>query len=276
MEKVVDYLNENRPGEVHIAQMNLFPLMDFPNSVLQFKDFTLYENPVRADSLHQEPILYLNELNLSLDIVELIRGNIKVDQFRLENGFVRLEVYPDSLMNLEKALGSLMAESPSPQDEEPDSTRSIDVDKIELINILALYKDHNSGDQLNIQINQLESQFSYLPGLIESGIELNIDINNINYQNINVENKNDIVFSSHILYDSENRNVQIEPSFLTIAGLELETWGSYDFLHDPQINMDFMAKNTGLDVLNFLFLGILDLDEIERIDVAISYSYRLF
>jgi len=265
MEKVVDYLNENRPGEVHIAQMNLLPLMDFPNSVLQFKDFTLYENPVRADSLHQEPILYLHELNLSLNILELIRGNIKVDQFRMENGFVRLEVYADSLMNLEKALGSLMAESPSPQDEEPDSTRSIDVDKIELINILALYKDHNSGDQLNIQINQLESQFSYLPGLIESGIELNVDINNINYQNINVEDKHDIVFSSHILYDSENRNVQIEPSFLTIAGLELETWGSYDFLNDPQINMAFRASNTGLDVLNFLFLGILDLDEIEQI-----------
>ena len=197
MEKVVDYLNENRPGEVQIAQMNLLPLMDFPNSVLQFKDFTLYENPVRADSLHQEPILYIHELDLSLDILELIRGNIKVDQFRLENGFVRLEVYPDSLMNLEKALGSLTRENSSSEGEKSDSTLSIDVDKIELINILALYQDHNSDDEFNIQVNQLESQFSYLPGLIESGIELNIDINSFKYQNINLEKQKQLQKPSH-------------------------------------------------------------------------------
>ena len=49
--------------------------------------------------------------NLSLDIMEMIRGNIKVNRFRLENGFVRLEVYPDSLFNFEKALGILLGES---------------------------------------------------------------------------------------------------------------------------------------------------------------------
>ncbi len=265
MQKAVVYLNENQPGEVHIAKMNLLPLMDFPNSVLQFKDFTWYENPVRPDSLHQEPIIYLHELNLSIDIVELIRGNIKVDQFKLENGFVRLEVYSDSLTNLEKALGIVFGEETPGQSETSDSTLSIDVDKIELINILALYQDHTSGDQVNIQINQLESRFSYLPGIIDAGIELNVDINEIKYQKIKIENKNDVHFSSHILFDPTKRNVQIEPSAISIAGLELETWGVYDFLGEPEINVSFRATNTGLDVLNFLFLGMLDMDEIEQI-----------
>ena len=112
MQGAVDYLNKNQPGEVHIGQMNLLPLMDFPNSVVQFKDVSWYEKPVHPDSLYQVPILYLHECNLSLDIVELIRGDIKVNQFRLEKGFVRLEVYPDSIMNIEKALGILLGERP--------------------------------------------------------------------------------------------------------------------------------------------------------------------
>ena len=265
MQKAVVYLNKNQPGEVHIAQINLLPLMDFPNSVVQFKDFTWYENPVRPDSLHQEPIIYIHELNLSLDIVELIRGNIKVNRFKLENGFVRLEVYSDSLTNLEKALGIVFGEETSGSSETIDSTLSIDVDKIELINILALYQDHTSGDNVNIQIKQLESRFSYLPGIIDAGIELNIDINKIKYQKISLENKNDVHFSSHILFDPTKRNVQIEPSAISIAGLELETWGVYNFFGEPEINVSFRATNTGLDVLNFLFLGILDMDEIEQI-----------
>ncbi len=265
MQRALVYLNENQPGEVQIAKMNLFPLMDFPNSVVQFRDVSWYENPVRPDSLHQVPILYLHELNLSLDIVELIRGSIKVDEFRLEKGFVRIEVYADSLMNLEKALGIVFGEDPTQQSDTIDSTRSIDVDKIELIDILALYTDHTSGDELNIQINHLESQFSYLPGIIDAGVELSMDINTIKYQEINIENKNDVTFSSHILFDPGNSSVQIEPSALSLAGLELETWGVYEFLGEPGINLAFRATNTGLDVLNFLFLGVLDLDEIEQI-----------
>lgn len=265
MQRAVVYLNENQPGEVQIDQMNLFPLMDFPNSVVQFRDVSWYENPVRPDSLHQLPILYLHELNLSLDIVELIRGGIKVDEFRLEKGFIRIEVDSDSIMNLEKALGIVFGESLSQQSDTTESTMNIDVDKIELIDILALYKDHSSGDELNIQINHLESQFSYLPGIIDAGIELKVDINTIKYQEINVENKNDVSFSSHILFDPENSSIQIEPSALSLAGLELETWGVYEFQGEPGINIAFRASNTGLEVLNFLFLGVLDLDEIEQI-----------
>ena len=100
---------------------------------------------------------------------------------------------------------------------------------------------------------------------MRAGVELKLDINQIKYQTFNIENKNDIVFSSHIVFDPENRNVQIEPSALSIAGLELETWGTYEFRGEPGINMAFRATNTGLEVLNFLFLGVLDLDEIEQI-----------
>ena len=62
MQRALAYLNENQPGEVHVAHINLLPLMDFPNSVVQFKDVSWYENPLHPDSLHQEPILYLHEL----------------------------------------------------------------------------------------------------------------------------------------------------------------------------------------------------------------------
>ncbi|MCP4310341.1 MAG: hypothetical protein GY790_03680, partial [Bacteroidetes bacterium] len=268
MKKALVYLNENQPGEVHMGQMNLIPLMDFPAAVVQLKDVSWYEKPVRSDSLHQEPILYLHELYVSLDIVELIRGDIRVEQFRLEDGFVRIEVYADSLMNLEKALGMRFGDEPGEEPEDAgsaDSTRTIDMEKIEMKNILALYHDLTTGDEVNIQVNHLESQFSYLPEIISAGIELNIDINKIKYQTIKVESKSDIRFNSHIQFNPESKSVEIKPSALSIAGLELETWGMYEFLDEPGISMAFRATNTGLDVLNFLFLGVLDLDEIEQI-----------
>jgi len=101
LKKAVRYLNENQPGEVHLGKMNLIPLVGFPNAVVQFKDVIWYENPVNLDSLHQEPLVYLHDLFVSIDVPELIRkGVIKVEKFRLKDGFVRIEVYADSAISL--------------------------------------------------------------------------------------------------------------------------------------------------------------------------------
>ena len=270
MKRALVYLNQNQPGEVHLGKMNLIPLMDFPSAVVQFKDVSWYENPVRADSLHQVPILYIHELYVSLDIPELIRGNIKVEQFRLEDGFVSLEVYEDSVMNVERALG-IRFDDESGDSASADSTMSINMERIQLENILTLYYDHSTGDSLEFQINHLESQFKYLPDKIEAGIELNIDINNVKYQTVKLEKKEDVRFKSHILFDPVQKRIDIEPSSLSISGLELETWGMYEFQGEPGINIAFRATNTGLDVLNFLFLGVLDMDEIEQIGSGSIY-----
>lgn len=265
MQRAVDYLNERQQGEVQIDQIYLLPLMDFPNSVLRFKDFSWYENPVRPDSLQQEPIIYVHSLNLSLDIVQLIRGDIEVDQFSLENGFVNLHRYPDSIMNFERALGDFLSKKTSPGSKDGNIRGMVNVDKLELINIRGVFRDFGTEDHVNLLIEQMESKFAYLPGKVNANVELKLNISDLKYKEINLKNKNNILFSSHVILDPEHKIVQIEPSSLSIAGLELETWGFYDFLEEPGINIEFRASNTGLEVLNFLFLGILDLDEIEQI-----------
>jgi hypothetical protein len=265
MKRAVDYLNKNQPGEVQMGQMNLIPFLDFPNAVLQLHNVSYYEKPVRKDSLYQEPILYLNDIYLSLDVVELARGGLKVSQARFENGFFRIEVYKDSVTNLEYALGIRFGE------EAPGDTVSgmpamrIDLQKIELTNILALMDDRTCNDRLNLLINHLESKFSYLPEMIEAGIELNININEVKIQKYSLENKEGVHLKSQAVFDPVRKKVQFDPSLLEISGLELETWGSYEFIDQPRIDLAFRATNQGLDVLNFLFLGVLDLEEIEQI-----------
>jgi hypothetical protein len=265
MNRAISYFNKNQPGEVKMEQMNLIPFMDFPDVVLQLRNVSFYENKEIPGALYQEPILFLNEIYLSLDVRDLVKGNLNVSQARIENGFVRLEIYEDSVLNLERALGIRFGEG------KPDDTLSggfsmqIDLKKIELTNILALLQDQTNQDRVNLKINKLESRFSYKPDHIEAGIEINLDINNVRYLTYALENEKDVRFDSRISFDPVSKIVNIEPSSLKILGLELETWGSYEFLQEPYVNLAFRATNTGLDVLNFLFLGVLNLEEIEQI-----------
>jgi hypothetical protein len=207
----------------------------------------------------------LNEIYISLDIKQLIKGNLDISRVRLKDGFFRVEIYEDSVSNLERALGIRFGEDVTVDTVESVQERRIELEKFEMTNILVLYRDRARLDTARLVIHQLESQLNYFPGTIEAGVKLNMDIDYIKYLKYKLIDKDSIQFESAVYIDQEKEMVEIRPSRLLISGLELETWGQYSYMEDPHFNFVFRATNTGLDVLNFIFLGVLDLDEIEQI-----------
>ena len=260
----LDRFNEEHPGEVQLGAMNLIPLMDFPQAVIQFRDIVLYEHPVREDSLHQEPVIYLHEFFVSLGIRELLRGEFSISQLRLENGFIRYEVYADSISNLEKALGIYFGTGDQDTVEENRIDRLVNLEEVHCRKIMALYRDEPGRVDLNLQIVELESTYRQKPDTLETDIKVTLDVNKFKYQTYNIENKDNIEFSGGLVMDRTDQVMEVEPTALKVSGLELETWGQVELGERPKLNMAFRASNSGLEVLNTLFLGILDLDEIRQ------------
>ena len=248
-----------------MGQMNLIPFMNFPDVALNLHNVTYYEKEIHRDSLYQEPILSLDEIYITLDVFDLIRGDITIAQARLQEGFIRIEIYEDSLSNLENALGIRFGEGTEKDSVEGLPTMKVDLDRLRISNIFAVMHDHTNGNELSIQINQLESRFSYLPENIEAAIKLDIDVNSLKHLTFNLETSKNILFESDVSVDPQLELVQISPSKLEFSGLEMETWGSFGYSDKRELDLKFKASNTGLDLLNFLFRGILDLDEIEQI-----------
>lgn len=265
LNRAVTYLNEQQPGEVQMDQMNLIPFMNFPDISLQLRDVTYYEKEINQDSLLQEPILSLSEIYVTLDVIDLIRGDILVSQARIENGFLRFEIYEDSVSNFEYALGFRLGEKPKSDSKGELPALRVDMDRLEFTNVMLQMDDRTEDNHVKIIVNKLENQFSYLPDHVEAGIKLDVDINHLKYLTYRLEENKRIVFESEVTFDPVRKRVEINPSSVEISGLELETWGTYEFLEEPRMDLAFKARNEGLDVLNYLFRGILDLDEIEQI-----------
>lgn len=265
MTRAIDYVNKNLPGEVEMGQMNLIPFMSFPDVALQLRDVNFYETALTKDPALQEPMLSLDEIYVSLDIIDMIRKNIKVSQARFEDGFVRVEIYEDSVLNFERALGMDFG-----QDEGRDSVTGmpsikIDLDKIRLNNILLIAGDRTTGNRARVMVNSLKSRFNYLPEHIEAGIHIDLNIKNLKYITFTSTVERKIEFESNIIVDPVEKLITMAPSFLKFSGLELESSGSYSYMAGPYVDIEFKASNEGLDLLNFLFRGILNLDEIEQI-----------
>jgi hypothetical protein len=265
MEKAVNYLNEQQPGEVQMGQMNLIPFLHFPDITLQLQSVDYYEQKIHPDSAAADPVISLDKIHVTLDALDLIRGSVMVSELKLEEGRIRLEVYEDSISNLEYALGIRFGENTKKDSTESNSSISVDLDAIDLSGIL-LELDHRvRGDRFILQVNQLESSFSYLTDLIQAEIELDVDIKQVKYLTINENGNRNFRLDGSILLNSSTKILEVKPSSLKVSGLDFETWGTYNYANIPSVDFTYRATNEGLEVLNFLFRGVLDLDEIEQI-----------
>ncbi len=265
MKRAVIYLNEQQPGEVQMGQMNLIPFLNFPDITLNLQDVKFYERELDTDSTAMEPILSLKEIGVTLDLVKLIKGGIMVSEARLKDGFVHVEIYADSISNLEHALGIRFGEEAEKDTSTTTAPLAIDLDKIELVNVRARMDNRVNDEYFDMEVNQLESSFSYLEGQIRAAIEVDIYINMLKYQTINDQIDKHIALQGSIILDPVSQLLELEPSSLNVSGLTFETWGKLDLRSTPRIDLAFTATNEGLELLNYLFMGILDLDEIEQI-----------
>lgn len=265
MGKAVSYLNEQQPGEVRMGQMKLIPFVNFPNITFQLDSVNYYEQKILSDSMDQTPILSLSKIHVTLDALDLIRGDVMVSAAKMEEGQLRMVIYEDSVSNLEYALGIRFGEKPAEDSTEEKSTLTVDLDAMELSGILLELDNRVRREQFKLRVNLLKSSFHYLPDMIEAEVNLDVDINKVNYLTINEEGERNVRLNGSIVMDPLEKVVEVKPSSMQVSGLDLETWGTYSFRDVPYVDFTYQATNEGLEVLNFLFRGVLDLDEIEQI-----------
>ena len=265
MEKAIAYLNEQQPGEVQMGQMNLIPFLNFPNITLQLQSVNYYEKEILVDSSDRAPIISLSKIHVTLNAIDLIRGEVMVSEVKLEEGKLRLEIYEDSVSNLEYALGVRFGEEAEKDSTGKTSTLRIDLDAIELSGIFLEMDNRVRDEHFSMRVNKLESNFSYLPGLIEAELNLDVDINRVKYLTINEQGERNVSLNGSIIMNPLAKVVEVKPSSMSVSGLDFETWGTYDYKELPHLDFTYKATNEGLEVLNFLFRGVLDLDEIEQI-----------
>ncbi len=265
MQRAVDYVNDRQQGEIRMGRMNLIPLMHFPDVSLQLRNIGLYEEKIHPDSLYQEPILSLDEVYLSLDVVELIRGNIRVSRASLGNGFIRYLVYEDSVSNIEKALAGLIGEGDPSDTAEGYPDIRIDLDRLRFSNVTTILEDRSSGMQGRATVNRLENTFHYLPDLVESQLQLSVELTEFNYQKYKLDRSRDVELTSQLKVELEKGRVELQPSSLRVSGFGFEAWGELRYGMDPFMDISFRASNEGLDLLNYLLRGILNMEEIEQI-----------
>jgi hypothetical protein len=279
-EKVLDYVNELQPGEVVFNKINLRPFLYFPDVSLQLTEFQFSTGLTGYGMNDTLPVIRMDDIYVSLDLIKLIKGNYKISKVRFGEGEINYIVGADSVSNLERALGIRFDEmSDSDTIQEQSSPILLDLESLQIRDLKINYLDLPGNGALSLRINGLESGFTYYPDLITASVMMHTDIISARYSGINLDKPRSISFSSSLLYDQIHQRITLEKSIMDISVASFEIEGKLD-LKEHFVEMKYAASNSGIDLLNFIFNGILDLDAIEqigdgsiRLDGTISGSF---
>lgn len=265
IDRSIAYINDSQPGEITLGNLNLRPFMNFPDVSLQLKDIQ-YSAPETGDmEMDTIPVLRMEEVYISLNIMKLLKGSYNISKVRLGDGELNYFVAKDSVSNLEKALG-IRFDEPSPEDSlsTDSSVVVLDMKSLETRNLVLNYNDIPAKTNASVKINGLESAFSYFPDTISATLMTHLDINSANIDNIVIDKPRSVSFSSSLNFDQLNQKISLDRTLLDLKDAIIELDGEV-FLSENSLDLNFSAKNSGIELLNFLLNGVLNLDVIEQI-----------
>ncbi len=265
IEKAINYVNDAQPGQVHLANINLRPFMNFPDISLQLKDLTYTCDSSSTGEIDSLPILRMEDVYVSLNIVKLIRGKYKVSSIRLGEGEINYIIGADSVSNIEKALGFRFGETDTTETGLKDSsTISLDLNSLQIRNLDINYIDIPGKTNTALRILGLESRFSYYPDTITAALMLQMEVKTARFDDIVLDRPRTVSFSSSLIFDQLDQKIILDRTMLDLKDALLEADGEIS-IAERNLELNFSAKNSGIELLNFLLSGVLDLDVIEQI-----------
>lgn len=264
-DRAVAYINERQPGEVVIAKINLKPFLDFPNVSLRLQDVHYLSPPGSNSELDTLPVLTFNDIFVSMDVVQLIRGTYMISEVRLAEGTFNYRVGADSVSNVENALGIVFGSEEVADTVAGEVTPvKFDLQLLEVADLLISYEDQPANTSFSVYVNGLESGFSYYPDQVTASLMLQSELQMARVRDLSLDKPRSLSFNSSLHYDQQLQRVALDQSTLDLKDATFAIGGEVD-LDARTVDLDFSAVNSGIDLLNFLLSGVLDLDAIEQI-----------
>jgi len=262
-DEAVNYFNNIQEGELQVGKISFIPLMDFPDVTLKVKEVQYLGAPDSLTGGVGSTILMLEGFSVSLDLFALIKGEYRFSGIEMDGGIVRLKFYKDGATNFEKALGNLLESDESSSDTISSPVR-LDLERVGIKNLILSFENELLNTSAGLQINQLLTGLSYYPEIIRSTVDLDLTVNTLSSDYYSFNNPRELRFHGGVLYDQPGEILTIDPSSLSLKQTEMEVWGSYNLGEEAFADITFRARNSGLELLNFLLNGVLDLDDLEQ------------
>ena len=258
--RLIQYVNSAYVGKISTDRIALSPLKYFPDISIELIGVVYYESDSLSACVNPEPLFHFEQFYAAIDILQLLRGNIRISEFTVENGGVSLQLYADSTFNLLNAFAATHTDSSAVQQADSDINVNVDlqINRIFFNDIAFQYRNDLLHKTSSLHLNTLESQLSFTKDSLICRLRSDLRLNGIRKGNKirykDIEISGDLSF----IIDLNRRIFDLNESRLNIQGAKFDVDGKIDFnygdyrfnINGSDHDMDFYSLLLHKDILN--------------------------
>ncbi|MBX2964399.1 MAG: hypothetical protein KF687_17965 [Cyclobacteriaceae bacterium] len=258
------YVNEAQSGHLEISQMELNVLGSFPSLEVALKEIRYYQS--RNDSLLQSPVLSADQIAVSLDIIPLLREQIRISEITVSQTRIRLTSDSLGQLNLVQALASPQkkiqkVQAPVSKKDQPKKTGKpksepvpaasphavqFDLQLLDVNNLEFVWLPYDS-DSTVVFIQHITVDLTRTQDLVSVKLYSKQELTQIVLRN-NSFDAGRGTFTANASYDLKSRALTISESVLKQSGVRLVVQGECDFKRDS-LRLTVDAAVTELEFL---------------------------
>jgi len=250
-------VNQKINGKVSFSGLSFTPFKYFPSASLKLSDLSLKESKDSSVNAGKPPVFNLREAYVAVNIVDLFSSYINASALTIEGGSLSIVVYPDSQTNLEKALKKVTDKEKVDQEKPAETDASIlnlQIGKLELIDLELSAENQLTKNKIQLQINELQSGFSYTENQIISSLNLEANIDSLIKNSELLVSDQQFNFESKLEVDTDSIFVKLEEGSLLVGEAKFNFNGIFDSKKQGYIDLSVSGSDEDFGLFS-LFLS---------------------
>jgi len=239
VQNIVKGLNDDFHGAIVIGNSDISLFENFPYVSVVIENVQVFED--KEDMF--APILDVSHISLGFNLLTLLRGNLKVNLLKIENGNFDIVRYSDGSFNIVRALTG------DKKIKDLKEEYNIELKKIELANLDIIKYDESTNIHAETYIENATSRFVSGENSLRIELESQLILNVINDGDSTIFKNKHFDANTELVYDKKSGVLTIHPSKIIMKNAVFDIDGSIDVLDDFNMDLKIHGNNPNFNLL---------------------------
>ena len=243
---LLSIVNKNQAGEFEIKEIDLTLLKYFPLISLQLGDVLYHEKKLDTDTGHSSKIAKIKRLDVSLNVIDLIRGTINVEKLTIDEGEFTFIIYSDSTTNLMNAVAEMSSK-------EDTSKTDIILKNVTIYDLSVNFKNFLGNSDGILKINQLNNNIAILENVFDCQLDVDGRLEKLSINNdLNLENQR-ISAQLDFMMNLDSLFGDLTTGRIEIGDLILLARGKFGYPNDHLAKLEIELSDENIELVSQIF-----------------------
>jgi uncharacterized protein involved in outer membrane biogenesis len=271
------YMNESQSGHLKIASTNFKIFRNFPDVTIELDSIQYYEHHDTLRTSDEKPILYAEKLFVAIELLPLIKDELKISDISLSNAKLNIIQYKNGKLNVELALakpikskptvvGEKVAPKPSSPSKSSQSTEpkkqpkpkqptpakkgiQIDLQSVSFNEVDLTWNYYKNRKPSTISLEELEIDLSRNENVVDVTFSVTANVQTLYLQRTKIPSGK-LIAEIELQFDEKAQALTIKQSEINYDEFSATIEGTYAHQKNHLLNIEIDASSNDLEMLS--------------------------